>query len=470
MYGLDGFTPRDYQKKDIEFMYHHSRIINANEPGLGKTLETMAVCNLLKAKKILIISPSYAYGTWRKMYKDWMGVKAVIYTGNKKKRSKLFKKSLEEGVQIFIASYVSFPELSEVVGAWDAVIVDEYHACGIMNRKSISYKKLKNTQYTHLFLLTGTPVRKDLTDLYAPLHLLDPKKFSSYWGFREKHCIVWDGMYGQIVETRPKNPIPFKNMLYSRYMVRNRKKDVVKELPEKQRQIIPIELPEKWRKIYDKLDTDMYTEFSNDELVICPNPAVTALRKRQLLTTPKLLGADEYGVGLETLAPLVLEEFKSGRSVAIFTTFNPAVHIIEEYLTNYMKKHSINLHTYKVYGGMKDIARDVADKFQDDTQVESVIICTIGSSASFDAYKASTAFIIGPEVRYDLLVQAEDRIHRIGQDSDRVMIYFLIHENTVENTVINILKTKKSAQAWVVEDGYAEEKLSRILNKKHLDK
>ena len=45
----------DYQQQDVHFMHYTKRILNANEMGTGKTIESVALCTVIDAKKVLII-------------------------------------------------------------------------------------------------------------------------------------------------------------------------------------------------------------------------------------------------------------------------------------------------------------------------------------------------------------------------------------------------------------------------------
>jgi SNF2 family DNA or RNA helicase len=70
---------------------------------------------------------------------------------------------------------------------------------------------------------------------------------------------------------------------------------------------------------------------------------------------------------------------------------------------------------------------------------------------SFNAFSASNAFFVGAEWSAIENWQAEDRIHRIGQVSDRVNIYYLLYPDTIDDPILQRLDENTFAQNWVLD-------------------
>ena len=68
---------RDYQLKDIEQMYEMQKLINANDMGLGKTIEAIGLANKIKASKVLIICPNSLKWNWLSEIMKWADHKTL---------------------------------------------------------------------------------------------------------------------------------------------------------------------------------------------------------------------------------------------------------------------------------------------------------------------------------------------------------------------------------------------------------
>ncbi len=52
--------------------------------------------------------------------------------------------------------------------------------------------------------------------------------------------------------------------------------------------------------------------------------------------------------------------------------------------------------------------------------------------------------------------QAEDRIHRIGQEADAVFIYYLVAKNTIEEQIVDLIQSKGKVVSNIL-DGIEKE-------------
>jgi len=458
-----GINPplRDYQKEAVEHICKQHKVILGDEQGLGKTLTSLTSAIKLAGDKprILVLAPKVALGTWAFEIEKWFGGRAMMYSGDtpKHERDKLWRKYQEEQPELLVATYAMIGELSKRRADWPFIICDEYHKAGLSNRKSGTFKKFKKLHCRFLLLLSGTPVRKAPDDLFAPLHLVSPSKFPSYWDFVNNHCIAIHDGYGYKVEPRPRRPSEFKQII-APYVVRRTKKKVLTELPPLQRQPVHISLEGKQKKYYDQLAKDDMLQVNDDKVVACPNKATTVLRLRQLLVTPQIFGLPERGAAIDTLIELVQDSFDAGKPVAICTPFRPAVHIIADHLKPLTQR------IYKIHGEMELPAAQVARSFQNDKTPERALIFTISSGMSFDAYASSNIFFVGAEWSATANAQAESRIHRLGQ-TEPANAYYLLFPGTIDDAVLERLDENTFARNWVLDTDYMVELLNARLER-----
>jgi SNF2 family DNA or RNA helicase len=456
---MEEFTLRPYQERDTKIMIANGRILNANEPGLGKTLETLYTAWKLGSKKILVISPKIATGVWLQEAEKWFGWKGMVLTGDFKPamRKKMRREFIESELQFLAINYAMLKETQLDLPEWETIIIDEIHLGGLLNEKTATFKQCDKLKSKNLFLLTGTPVRKGPQDLYAPLHLLAPDVFKSYWQFVNRYCIVLEGRFGKEIMGRPKDPVRFKQMT-RKYMVRNLKKDVLDDLPEKQREQVPVDMTPKQAEAYNEVLEEMMLT-SGEEIILTPGALTQSLRLRQLLVCPRILGVDDDGGAIEALTDyLIPEQFEAKRAVVVATVFKTAIPFIKDAI-----RHKIpGVKIFEIHGDIKEPAANVALKFQQCEGYRKVLIYTIKAGASWTAHTASTGFFLGAEWSCNDNLQAEDRIHRLGQ-KNKVQIKYLLAPGTIDDIVRSRLDNKNMASNWILQPN---EVLKRIAEMK----
>lgn len=459
------FKLRHYQEEDVQLMVKRKKFYNCNDMGLGKTLETLEVRKRVGAKSTLIIAPKIATGVWQNEAKKFYGWDSTIYKGTPKARKEIWKNL---NTDIVITNPAQLKEIVGLQNKWDMVVCDEAHLAGLLNHKTATYKLFEKIECEYFYPLTGTPIRRNPADLYAPLHLINPKVFKSYWQFVNKYCNVIDNGFGKEILSKPKNPLEFKKML-DWYMIRRLKKDYLEELPEKIRGVIPIEMSGKQAKAYKQMEEEMMLIEDVEDFTLASTAMVKILRLRQLLVCPKMLGVDDYGNGIRALAEeLIPNDFKEKRSVIICTPFRKAIPFIKEYLISQMPDIKI----FEIHGDIKETAAEVAAKYQACKSIDKVLIYTIKSGASFTATDASMVYFLGAEWTNTDNFQAEDRCYRIGQKRSVDVKYFC-YKDSVDDEVRDRLNSKSASAAWVLRPEYMIEKIKErkrkgvaFLNKK----
>lgn len=436
---------RNYQKDAVDFMISEKRVLLADEMGLGKTVTSLTAAQRLSDFPVLIIVPKIALYVWQEELIKWFDIPSTIYSGKPEQRKMKLAKFDDYNIPYLITNYAFTEEVLNMHRTWHTIICDEIHMAGLLNRKSKTFKLMKRLTRTckNLFLVTGTPMRQGIEDLWSILHLLDRKRFSSFWRYAHTHGLVIQERFGKTIERRPKDVDAFKKMLDD-YMVRRLKKDVIDELPDKIRQTISVQMVSEQKRMYNELMEEMITELDTGDWIVTPNVISRIVRLRQLLTTPRVFNSNINGGALDTLKKLVEQEFMQGNPVVVFTPYRQAVPYIDEQLK------SIDAETFQVVGGMtaRDVKNQVMDGFQKAGD-KAALICVIKSGASFTAHRASVAFFVGAEWSVSQNLQAEDRLHRIGQ-TEVVRIKYLLYLNTIDDLVKERLNSKHLATETVL--------------------
>ena len=442
---------REYQIAGSNFIVEHDgRALLADEAGAGKSLTTLHAIMELKGRPVLIFTINPGLFVWQDELEYWFKEKSIVYTGNKKDRDSLYKKFIEGKYQFLIANYFFIEELSILfkLGYWKTIVTDEYHIMGISNHRTNRYKALFPIvkKADNLIMVTGSPMRRNLADLFAPFKMIDPPNFRSYWRYVNTHCVVTEDYFGKTIEAMPRNPTEFTKMR-KKYMIRRLKKDILPELPPKTRQVISVFMTSEQRKIYDMMDNDMVIDYKGI-FITAANPAVKMMRLRQLLVTPYILGFDVAGGALEHLVEIIDSEFAEGNPVAVFTPFKTnAIKPIKKYLLSKLPKTEL----FHLHGAMpfKQIKENVQG-FQNSPTERKIFLGVIKSGMAITLTTAKVCVFLGYEWTSEENDQAENRLHRYGQRDNVRCLYLLHRDNPIDKRVMEILNTKQHNIDWAL--------------------
>ena len=456
----------DYQKDMVNFMDKRAGVLHYADMGLGKTLTTLTSVFSKQALPCLIVCPKFALSVWEAELRKWFDAPSVIYTGTPKQREKLWKEYHTTGTKFLITNYEMVEEVAFRSGydvnaksryralltkekyQWKGLICDEIHSGGLFNYKTIKFKSISRLarNIPARYLLSGTPYRQGCIDFYGPLHIADPVTFDSYWPFVTKYCVRTKTPFGIQIERNPANIPAFRQMV-RQYMIRMTKEEVLHQIPGKIRQTLWVEMSKEQQKVYDELTAELMT-FIDDtgELLMTPSQLTLAMRQRQILACPQVLGLSKRGAAIDTIIEHSHLSLDVDAPVVVFTPFRKAIPHLEE---AFIEEYGNNLEIYKITGGLT--ANEFGNQWKSfqNSKRKRVLLCVIKSGASFQATAASTAYFLGAEYDFNLNVQAEDRLNRLGQ-TKLVNIYYVMHKNTVDEAVAAKLNEKNTAANWVI--------------------
>jgi SWI/SNF-related matrix-associated actin-dependent regulator of chromatin subfamily A-like protein 1 len=245
---------RDFQETGMSWLVRKKGTLLADDPGLGKTIQAIAAINHLKARKLLIICPASVKYNWKKeierfIYSDSLTIQ-VVDTG---------KTHIKSKAHITIVNYdlikQHYSTLKEIKYA--VVICDECHKLKnpetIRTRLILGKGGLIENGYFKM-LLTGTPIQNKPIDLYPTISALAPEKIDhmTFYQFAFKYCNAYRGAFGLIYgKPSGKKAAELKEILSS-FMLRRRKRDVLKDLPKVTMQHIPIKPTKKLEDLREK--------------------------------------------------------------------------------------------------------------------------------------------------------------------------------------------------------------------------
>ena len=242
--------------------------VNANEMGMGKTVESIVFSDSIKADPVLVVCNSRLLYHWEETAHHLSPHGEFVY-----------------------ASYadVRKPRLRKFRRKYDLIIFDEAHK--LKNRRTKqsrgAYDLTRNVE--HLALLTGTPVRNHVGELWSLLNIVDDYIFGDKWEFMNAFLKFRMQNYGkQIVGVRNQEKLKY---LLDLYMLRRRKEDVMKDLPQFTYKRLVLRMGGKQAAIYRDLETDLFAALDEDaeEMVSSPTRLVNVTRLMQVCASPQVL-------------------------------------------------------------------------------------------------------------------------------------------------------------------------------------
>jgi SNF2-related domain len=178
-----GLAYFEYQVAGIEFLAEHPVALLADEPGVGKGIQTIGLLNKCpEIARVLIICPASVKYVWDRELRKWLL--------DKNRSISVAGKTLDASADILVINYdllrkysVLFAEIS-----FDLVVLDEAHYIktpGALRSKAAKALALKSSRRV---LLTGTPIMSRPGELWNLLTLLDAKAWGPFFPFAKRYC------------------------------------------------------------------------------------------------------------------------------------------------------------------------------------------------------------------------------------------------------------------------------------------
>jgi superfamily II DNA or RNA helicase len=462
--GALGQQLRDYQLTGVSWLAalgaQNLGGILADEMGLGKTVQTLAFLRLQRGRgPALIVCPTSLLSNWRREAERFTPELSVLVIDGPGRPEKIAR--LPE-YDLALTSYGLLRRDVEWYSALtlDTVVLDE--AQHIKNPETQNAQAAFSLQSRQRFVLTGTPVENSVRDLWSLMNFVAPGYLGSRTDFRER--------YERPLTTNPEPALQRRLARRLRpFLLRRRKAEVARELPEKIEQLVPCELGLAQRATYDALLREIRQGIGAGE---ASNGATRMkmltglLRLRQVCCDLRLLNLPpneqrNASAKLDLLDELLDEIIDGGHRVLVFSQFVKMLDLVRERLTARAIAHCY------LAGRTKDRQQEV-DRFQNDDTIPVFLVSLKAGGVGLNLSSADTVIHFDPWWNAAVEAQATDRVHRIGQ-TRVVTSYKLIARDTVEEKIVNLQKRKRELATAMLENeeplmaGLTSEDLAELL-------
>lgn len=482
---LIGGTLKEYQVKGLQWMISlYNNNLNgllADEMGLGKTIQTISLLTYLIEHKnqrgpFLVIVPLSTLTNWNMEFEKWApSIKRIVYKGPPPVRKLQQQQLRSSNFQVLLTTYEYIikdkPVLSRV--KWVHMIVDEGHRMKNANSKlSNTLTQYYNTRFR--LILTGTPLQNNLPELWALLNFVLPTIFKSVKSFDEWFNTPFANTGGQdkieLTEEEQLLVIRRLHKVLRPFLLRRLKKDVEKDLPEKQERVIKCRFSALQAKIYKQLVTYNKISVSDGKggktgirglsnmlmqlRKLCNHPFVFEQVEDQM--NPDKVSNDLLWrtAGKFELLDRILPKFKaSGHRVLMFFQMTQIMNIMEDFL------RLRGMAYLRLDGSTKsDDRSELLGQFNDkDSPYFCFLLSTRAGGLGLNLQTADTVIIYDSDWNPHQDLQAQDRAHRIGQKNE-VRILRLISSNSVEEKILERAQYKLDMDGKVIQAGRFDNK------------
>ena len=411
-----------YQRVAVEFVERAGgRAMIADEMGLGKTPTAIGFA-LRQKYKTLVVCPKSTVPGWMREVQRFAGRNAVCWASE----GRLGRSDAQFQIINYDIVEKHLKELNKM--NFDLLVCDE--ATYLKNRRTKrakatlgswkERKKYPGIKAKSCLFLTGTPVLNRPVEAYHLLNYLDKNRFNNFYNFVN--------LYGGWRGSEPQNLDDLHKRTQD-LVIRRTKKEVLPDLPDKQRNDLYVEMEAQDMKEYNQHLNDLFRRWRQlGKPTVAEMPGI-----QRFLIKKKMPRAIE----------MIDEMLENDRGILVYSVYIEPL--------KYLKKHYGDKAAL-VIGEMNSTERQKnIDSLKDGKS--QVGLFSIGAGAmGIDGIQHAIDTVLFLDMWWTPAVhqQAEDRVHRIGQ-ANKVQIFYFICENTMDEYMRQLLDEKIKVIEQVVD-------------------
>jgi len=438
----DGKELYDFQRTGVKFLVEHARALLADEMGLGKSIQAIVALRFLfrmgQISNGLVLSPKSVLSDWEKKLWDWAPELRVLKVRGPKEQRELRWKT---PTHIYLTTYETLrgdlynsDSLQISDKNFDFIILDEIQK--IKNPGAQITQATRGINAEIRWGLSGTPFQNRLEELVSIFGYLKP---------------------GLLHYKDVENPRKIQNVIRP-YLLRRRKADVLKDLPEKVAEERWLELNPSQRQAYDTAESNgvVYLQEKGEY--------ATVQHVLALITRLKLICNVDPESGESCKLDFLVEELgeitEDGSKALVFSQYpGKTLRVLEPKL--------IDFDPLLFDGQLTDRNRErTIEAFEQDNTKKVLLMGVKSGGEGLTLTRANYVYHFDLWWNPFVAQQAEDRAHRIGQKKT-VFVTYLYARETIEEKIHRVLNRKLNIFRQVV-DELAESKLSEVLSEEEL--
>jgi SWI/SNF-related matrix-associated actin-dependent regulator 1 of chromatin subfamily A len=427
-----------FQREDVRKMDEFGGVVlNANEVGLGKTLETLYWHHhFLQDGPAVVVCPKSVKLGWRAEALLHFGKHVYVLDGTKPPRGKL----MGGKDAFYVINYdILYAWKKKLTGLKPKLIV--FDECQMIKegrtRRAKAARAIGRT-VPHRMALGGTGGLENRTiELFTVLNILRPDVFDSRFNFAHKFCSPQKKPWGWEFKGAS-NTKELNELLRSTCMIRRRKKDVLKDLPDHRKAVVLVDIEN--RKEYVEAEEGFISWVRK---VWGKRKAESAVRAEMMsrMGYLKRLAAE---LKMKACREWINNFLESGEKLVAF-----GIH------KKILKPLSKDYKSVLIDGETPGKVRQAnIEKFRVDPRINLFLGNIDACGAGINGLQHASSNVVFLEMHYNPAKhkQAAGRVDRIGQKSGSVS-HYLIAAGTVEERLCKIHDTKQTVLDEVIDGG-----------------
>ncbi|MFP4047897.1 MAG: DEAD/DEAH box helicase, partial [Bacteroidales bacterium] len=389
-------------------------------------------------RPVVVICPKLVKEKWAREIRKWMSDpgKIAILEG---------KTPYQIDADIYIINYDILPNDYETgndgkkreikYSGWvdhladkniEILITDECHYYKSNKAKRTKAVKKLAKASPKMIALSGTAIENRPVEIYNPVNLINPNLFPNFMHFGKKYCNGKHNGFGWDFNGSS-NISELHQILTESVMIRRKKKDVLKDLPDKIYSYIPLDIANKQEYMQAQANFIDYVRANKGEKHAAKAEAAETLTRiealKQLAANGKIDQVKEW-----------IKDFLEGSDEKLVVF---AVHraVIDEIVKEFPDI------TVKVDGSTNN--REAAfQTFQTDQNCRLFVGNIKAAGVGMELTASSNVAVVELPWTPGALDQAIDRLHRIGQ-KDAVTVHYLLAQETIEEDIAQLIDKKR---------------------------
>jgi SWI/SNF-related matrix-associated actin-dependent regulator 1 of chromatin subfamily A len=409
----------EYQKEGIEKIINQygGRCLLADDMGLGKTRQALAFISHCQPARVLVVCPSYLRYHWKHALHEWIGLESqLVKKGNE---------HLEEDV--CVVSYDMLHALNIPGGIFDVVVCDESHY--VKSRKTKRTKAITPLVRSakRALLITGTPALNRPIELFSQLYMLRPSYIKNYTSYAARYCNGKSTPFGYD-DRGSSNSHELNWVLKKGFMVRRLKRDVLTQLPAKTRHTIWLEVKGKDLKDIER----GFVEWKRLNSTIYKLPSGSEKQRLEIFERQKVISQLFTATSVakcQAIVDWIMDALDEGRSFIFFAYHRIVLDAVEEAVA------AKNIKYMRIDGSTSAEKRQAnVEAFQANDSIRIAILSIMAAGTGVTLTRVSECVFGELYWVPGVMIQAEDRVHRISQ-TEKVEIKYLLGTNTLDTYV-----------------------------------
>jgi SNF2 family DNA or RNA helicase len=421
---MSNITLRPLQVDGVDFLLKKERAILADQVGLGKTYTSIEAslqsiggpdCGY-----VLVVVPNHLMLQWLDAFSRYANFEPTVID-----RKHPFDRSMPAG--FYLCNYQMLQRAGRKASPeiwrkyWDVIIYDEAHR--LKDAKTQQTQNARNILSRRAYLLTGSPITKNESDIFGLLHIVNPTEFRSYWQFVDKYMVVIETPWSkEVIGVKDTEREGYTKEL-AKYMLRRESNAYPIRVQE-----IPVQMSPSTRKMHaTALKSWRIENEDSDPSYYAQSGGALAIKLRRELSQPQHVKPK-----LDALDDIIAD-LPNDQKIIIFCWFRETAQMLTDHIDLHYPKRFAWRVDGSITGQMRQNAID-AWKNNEGSEHGAVLVGTL-ATMSEGLNLQETNQVIFFEQNYVPLTQEQaiGRVTREGQRESYIVAHFIYFHRSIES-------------------------------------